>query len=851
MPRPPCARFARRAPGARRGDRDGPGSTARRIAFLVVVGLLVSAGLPGGSLAQGRPASSTDVVSTFTLTADQPAEQLAGKSFAVRWGLTAVASGDARMISPVVTVTVPKKHVTSVNPSPITSQAQGPTVTETGDSWVVAYQLGDITAGCALDIPMVIVTTPDAADRSVISVTAALADSSGNTLQANQGQPANLTLTTGEPFLHVCVEDAAAQCGDTGATGTPATAYGGRSDDGGATLSQNPDRLSSVVVHFTGDNYVTPLQFSEYGRRCFARVELGYTLPAGAVFDAAANPGWTLAADGQSVESSFATPWQTPRDCAFSERKILSGGPPAVATAVTLKFPGAPVGQPMTHSATWTGVPVDPEPGERAYTATTTGVLQLTSTWTSGDLPFSSMSGQLYPAATSVQGVDRASYEVELDNRAPDAGLSFTWSNYSALSAVQPDGEGALHPGDDPASRDATGLDPRLAFSAIAFGPYNENGPSAWPGPIEVWTCRDSQPAQLLTTVADWYAPESKYINFTDIADITCVEVRTADGTTMAPQSKIIWRLEAVFRDPTLDPLADGQSTVLSNAGYSQATWSDGLGAAHNVARGSVDLQPHVVLRTDVGTAGTGYGNGSPVVVGNTVEWTMGASDDNGRNIFNPIPLRDLTYVAILPVGLVYQPPPDNGSADPAQYMYAVPTVVDNYHDSGRQALSWKLGDSNVLNSTGFTTLVTGDAEAGLATTVAYITWSNADRYKPTAGPCVPADPSSAGGPSDPGPSSDPEAVGLSAQVLPPCQDPYDVNDNGDLTDTVTSAAAAVWFLPAREVGVGPPAKDGPDAANPSTQTGAWHAVLLVTALVALCLIAGAFFLIRRHRRPA
>ncbi|MDR0990255.1 MAG: hypothetical protein LBL92_02675 [Propionibacteriaceae bacterium] len=737
----------------------------RAAAVAAVFGLVALVG--GMTISQPSVAAPFDVVSNFELVAEGPTTQLAGNTFTVRWKLIANGADDERLTAPAVQVTVPWQYVANVRPSAITSETVPPTVARTNEAHVITYQLSDVTAGRTLDIPIVMETDSYAPDQAVIPVTAVVTDSDGSVLEANHGQPLYLTVEAGDPVISMCIINQTGKCQQDKGDDSFPQAYAGISDDGGAHLSADAGRLSTVEVHFYRDDFesISGSWTPSWSGRQFSQVTLRYDLPTGAVFDSTQNPDWTLLPGGTAIERTF-VPYFGDRSTSTQMSGLIDDA------TIRLLFPGAATGQTLTHQVTWTGIPWQPLPGEKAYVAQAQARFQLTSAWE--DITFSTKF-TFNPTVVNheLERSEMVGFDVTVLNPATDTTSSFTWVDHSALSTSRP---AVPDPPLFNIPEANHGLDSRLYFSAIDFLPGSMVLDS-WAGPLEVWVCRNNQPATLLTTITDLSSAgqlgsdlTSDYrLELSDGRDITCLEVRTASKTELPPGHKSGWRVETKFRDPVLDPLADGQSGLLWNTSWATATWADGRARANNVTASAANLSPYSPQVTLLKTDGDIQEDDDPrqVVSGYTVGWILNfyfSHAVDGLTVF-----KDLTVIDLLPTGLIYA----GSSSESSGLVVPEPEIVNNYQNSGRQALIWRFGDvaKEAMDMSrlriGVKTLVTPDAEEGLVENRGYVTVSNASDFS------------------------------VFSQDL--VVDEYDIDQDGDTSDEVLGDTASVNYLPPRE----------------------------------------------------
>jgi len=176
------------------------------------------------------------------------------------------------------------------------------------------------------------------------------------------------------------------------------------------------------------------------------------------------------------------------------------------------------------------------------------------------------------------------------------------------------------------------------------------------------------------------------------------------------------------------------------------------------------------------GSAGHSPGDGASVVAGDTVQWLIGADVNDAVSQLTGFDTMTLTDV--LPPGFQYVAGssdgywhPDGDVFDGSQAV-GEPQIVNNYHQSGRQALIWTYGPLMAASSYPdfstftFNTLVTDQITPGVNKNYAYTTWTGGD--------------------------------GVTPYLYMDDQDIFDVNNNGSTTDKVSGSSATVDYLPAK-----------------------------------------------------
>ncbi|MDR2930678.1 MAG: DUF11 domain-containing protein [Propionibacteriaceae bacterium] len=711
-------------------------------------------------VAQAAPA---DVVTSFVLTPSSDPTQLAGKELGFTWRITTNAASDARVTSPVVKVTFPAGCVISVNPSSVGNST--PVVTQVDGKYVVSWELPDITGGQSYEVPMVLNTSDGrCVNNEKVPVTAVVEDGAGATMPANSDAPLNFTVTTGDPTVKGSTPDMGGQDNPP-----VSTTYGGKSNDGGKTLSTNLDELTWVPFNYSSGWSTDP------GGRDFSSVVVRNALPAGATFDPAKNPGWKLSADGQSVE--YTLPGTIRRaDMARLLDKLH----------LYLKFPGAATSQPLDNRVTLIGTPVNPDPGEKPYEATSNAPFQLVGAWApTGVLQKYGMT-TVYDTQTAREA--GAAYVIEVTNKATDAKMNFLASDYSELAKNRP--------ANDINTRN---LDSRLYFNSLTFrNPIDDrNNPKRWSGPVDILTCENDGPPTVVATVTVPTGTNTVDVPLPNGPSITCVQVRGHDGATIGPEQILTWVVNTSFRDPSVSALEGGQSNQAFNTAYLQAGWDDGRAPLSGIPTAVVGMDPIQtykplmrVVKDVVNINGANSGgnmDGAQVVVGNVVTWEVRPF------IYNVVPgltsMDSVSLVDMLPPGFVYNPGSVRGYINTSANTVAQlgePTIMDNYHGSGRQALIWKtppiqgLTSSTVLVMDAvFQTTVTAEVTQGRNTNESYLLWESE-------------------------PDMVPDGAGL--------KDKYDLNDNGNRDESLAGDDAFVIYAPPKALLTSKRAKGGYDS---------------------------------------
>ena len=670
----------------------------------------------------GDPA---DLVTGFSLAAVGATTLLVGESFTVQWSITTNAATSVTLESPVVTVTIPDQCVASVNPSHVDLVV--PTVSQDGGNFVVTFALSDLSGGQSYQVPIV-VTTKDLVcpDQATVAVTAEVTDAGGAHLFANNASPVTFTLTTSEPRLTKTTPDLYGRYRPA-----VATSYGGWSDNGGVTLSADPSKLAWVCFAFEA-GWTT---FSRTGGRNLSSVVVRDALPPGAIFDAVRNPGWVLSSDSTYVEYTYS-------GSTYNSHNLLSLVNPL---RLCLKFPGATTGQTLTNQATITANPVDPATGEKTYTASSQSQFQLVSNWAPVGVLTKTNGSSVYDVAASRE--EGAQYLVQLVNVATDAAMTFSVTDHTESSTAKP-----------PSSVAGEDLDPRLYFDSLTFRmPSATSVGTRWAGEVDVLVCRGNAPPTLLETVTIPAGSQNVTVALSDGPSITCIEVRGHNGTTIGPLEVLTWWVNTKFRDPTVSGLDQGQSDRLYNSAYGSLDWVDGrthLSASATTWDGLVEYAPYVWVVKNLVSP-------DQAVLGNVLQWSIGASVMHA--VTGLTSLDNVTVIDLLPPGLEFVP---GSSASVGE-----PVIENNYHNSGRQALIWHLGDTtatssgtHTLGSVPFKTVVTAETTPGTNVNEAYVVWTGGDSVEP----------------------------GNTIKVI----DQYDLNNNGDTTDWVVSRTAPFDYIP-------------------------------------------------------
>ncbi len=677
-------------------------------------------------------AAPQDVVDRFELVPDagEQTTKLSGSSFRFNWRLIARSTGGAASTSPVVTVDIPnpRQCVTEVRASRADADHLA-TVTQSDGAFHARWTLDTITGGQSLEIPVIITTNAGAcADQERIPVTASLTDASGVVMPANGGQPLEFVVTTGTPSLNVDLSSESPVRSD-------GTVYAGQSNDGGAHLSTDLAALRPVVFQSRGE------WSGQLGYRQCTSASATYTLPPGAVLDPARPGGWTVSADGRSATKATAeTGWS-----------LMSS-----QFGISLLFPGAATLQPNAVTVTATCVPANPMAGEKAYTATANSTIRLTSQADQPPPPW------VAPQSIEKTGPDQLldqepnrqqiTYNVTARNWAQNTTMTFDITEYSALSTTRP-----------PNDRPSQNLDARLYFDQIDFGAN-----SVFRGSVDVLACRNSGPPTLVRTLT--LGEQAQSVPLPDGRTITCLQVRGTNNVPLPSVGYVGYTVVAKFRDPTASLLDGNQSSSLCNTAYLAATYGDGraapVGSAAVASHCLNIVRPTVTATLEKG-AGRRSGSGpasDPALVGDVVTWGVSVSLNSNMGV--PADLTGTTVIDLLPPGFEYlaNHPGYEGNRPPD-------SIVDNYHNSGRQALIWEYTRTpgtweleRALPRMTIPTRVTSSAAAGVNTNTAYFI---------PRGRVI-------------------EAATASNQVV----DEYDLNNNGSRTDNVIAASGTVSYMP-------------------------------------------------------
>ncbi len=664
-------------------------------------------------------AAPQDVVTSFDLVpmAGEATTKVSGDSFGVNWRVTTNASNTQTIPSPVVTMTIANPHgcVAEVRPSPA-DKDHTPSVTTADGGYRITWAMNDFSGGQSYEVPVIIRTVSGrCGNQERIPVTATMTDSSGTAMQANNGQPMQLTVTTEPLVLSYTLPD----------VWSGADAYGGASTDGGAHLTTTRADLNPVRFALS----VSPTRDTMGVPNC-RNYTFTETLEQGALFDPALNPGWTLNQDNRTVSMTTA------------ERMYHS---------LLLLFPGEATGQPRTSTATVTCNLADPIAGEQNPTTTASVQYRLTSVPREPSIYQALILNSKPPEVDNQRFRDSDfNYTMAIHNLGGSP-MSYTLTDYTAGSTTQ-------HPRAVP----GRALDSRLYFSQVRLN----SGAMVAPGQIDVMVCRNSEPPTLVRTVTIG-ANGNATVDLPDGQSITCLQLKNHEGEAMPHDSLLNIIVATKFRAPKT-PITTGSNTVqLCNAVYLDATYVNGRpGPSGEDARAS-NCTMVGPLRTVISsektvppsTHGTNH-----FLVGDIVNWELRPRwETNGGNA--DLGLTGLTMIDLLPPGFQFVPAESSattGQRNPDR-------VVDNYHNSGRQALIWDNTVTDQRSDSLFqmqpiSARVTSSAQPGENTNRLYVI-----------------------------PKGETTAILNESQLV---TDQYDLNDNGSTTDRVLEASHVVTYLP-------------------------------------------------------
>ncbi len=526
----------------------------------------------------------------------------------------------------------------------------------------VDYLFTNLTPGQALSIPMEVTTqpfvTPDGYELG-FTATVLEEDGAGNLVEVTPGTTGSFTFEVLRPQLNKYLG------GNRYVDYTPTqTVFGG--------LDRNNDGLidtdAAGIQRFTFGLVIPRVNLanSSMGVRAFNPIVITDTLPEGAVFDPAINPGWSL------------VPGSSPRQVTYTHTQnvtVYNTGSTVQIAPLLLSFPGlAYQGTPVVNHAKMVLTPRDGESYELDN-----GTLTLEDDITvyfNTRLANGSISKTSNPTTIPDQLFAKENTEVSFSLYVRNPSQDFHMDNIIFNDY---------------------NLDPRLVFTGVSInstyarsmiGPDGNVGTGTFS--ILALRADDSVTATLAQSVSGTTTTVYRDLP----ADTAKLRIMADPGTKLAPLSSFYTTVYAKLRDPA--NTAFNPSSYSANNMYNYAagsyTWAEPdidvtLPQTLGIVR-LVEYVPKLTFTKSINAAASYFLNETATV-------TLAVTEPAGSILQNPDKINGLRLVDLLPEHVEYvegsstfanwSSNPDNNYA----YISVEPEVVPNYKGGTRTALIW------------------------------------------------------------------------------------------------------------------------------------------------------------------
>ncbi|HNW86284.1 MAG TPA: SdrD B-like domain-containing protein [Candidatus Limiplasma sp.] len=633
--------------------------------------------------------------------------------------------------TPTARITIPNAYIDTLSAPDISSAIKTINVDTAAGVTTIDYTFSSIPNGSSFLIPIVLTTKPyDTPGNYALVANAQLLDAQNTELYT-----ASLTTTwkVVQPNMTKCmVTDAGNLNGADGGT-----YLGGTADPNDSTLISTDGAYLKAYQYYMGIN--NGLSNASLGKRRTKKIIITDVLPEGAVFDAAANPGWTQTS-ATTVTYVYDKMLYYYTNGSYTD--FLGTG---IVPTLKLKFPGASTATTFTNSATITYEPDNGQDYEDVYTATDSITFKLKT---------GSYSGTLNKAPVTY-------YFDSMLSKTANREWYFTLSN----PAVDLNLENVV--------LEDFNLDDRLDYASLAI--QSPNGSFA--GTVS-YTAIDGNGNE---TVFASSIPSTDHTAYPVPAGTVRLRISTDEGSYLLPSSTINILLHVKMTDPenthaTGDQSVDNFTNSVSyTANYEGFT--DVVSATTRSTMQFLPYNPVAVLRKS--TAQSSITNGS------TCTWSAiyyaGTSAYDQQIVGESIV--DVTLVDILPPGLEYVAGSTTKIADNSSALTnKEPQIIENYKNTGNVALVWHCNDSiyagtypgNAQFGVYFNTIATRDMEEGTNINNAYLIWDNN------------------------GTGTDTSRDQISAYNG--VADTYDLDNDGNTSEMVAKATAPIEYVPPQEL---------------------------------------------------
>ncbi|MDD3140296.1 MAG: SdrD B-like domain-containing protein, partial [Lachnospiraceae bacterium] len=637
------------------------------------------------------------------------------------------------LLNPSVTVTLPNTYLGTINASDIQSATKTVATNTPAGYTTITYTFGQLTGGTTIRIPIIVQTKLyDTPDNYILPIDATLNGADGTVLQQTEQLQLKQQVV---PLAIRKIRQVNSVWYDADGT----IGFGGIAD------SNNTNLISETGASYQVFSYDLLSQGrntnSGAGSRRYAQQIIEDTLPAGAVFVAADNPGWTYDSGTNKVTYIYNN---------SSTYSATSGSVYRMTNVqLKLKFPGADTQNTFTNAMKITLIPDKEQPYEDDFAS-------------SDDITFK-MNTQL-PGIRFSKSANRYVID-QIDNKKQPINWSLQMSNISTDINLEN------------IVLEDLNLDARLQYTGVRL---DTNTATQYSGTVNMEAI-DS--AGVVTTVAV-AIPVTDHTIYPVPEGTTRIRVTSTAGSYLLPNSSLQVTVITELIDPqnihatgntTIDNFKNGATTSGNYVGSTTTLNNSTTGIAN-----FLKYTPAVYLTKSLSTS-TALVN--TVVTANIQIWSNWSTNP----VLNPDTINLQKVVDLLPIGMVYVPNSatyTNNSGNIANNNLLIskePQVVDNYKGTGQTALIWTAakaitGNGNYLyGGISFQLKVLKETAEGANINKAYAIWDNN------------------------GSSVDPEIqkIGITSGAT---SDGMDLDGDGNTTEQVAAATANFTYIPPREL---------------------------------------------------
>lgn len=641
-------------------------------------------------------------LSRFEIEPQDKVSFYTGENIVLYAGFT-LSENSSILRNPTLELRIPAQYIDEVEAPDFPSQTNK-TVTKVGNEFVIRYQLGTIAGGMSLDIPFSAKTknyvTPDGYQ---LPIQAALLDENDNPLIEPIEEV--IPIVTKKPWKVnkkiICQAIENNNVIEKHTTNDGESCFGGNINPGDTHLPTNIEQLNPIKFQISLTKGAAGV-----GNRNFDRIIVEDRIPDGAVFIQAANPeGWSFNPDTRIArfEGPTNSVIRLPEAYQFNGLSLTNA-------TLTLYFPGAALNTPIENTMSVTFIPQNKADYEDNITL-------------SDDITFN-LTEKKEPDPNLFEfDIDKINnddiYDVEKIKEAADINYTIRITNRSRTHGLEN------------IVIDDYYLNPALKFKALGLSAFT---PQQFQGTINVIEVLNDTTERV---VAENIALNSdQTIYFSD--NVKSFRIETTDDSYLAPNTYIYFKVITAFKDPSEPVVKSGITASLFNYVKAKGNY---IGAtreatAEDNAYATVRKpdKPFIKLSKIAG--------GGPFSINSEVNYQIYVMATNVNSAIDHRIQLD-KVVDILPVGFDYVAGSSRITGNATYFNLPVangsyePTVIENYHGSGRTALQWELFEPTIVRDISRTssytsifyinykTTVTRKAAAGMNENEAYLTVDN------------------------------------------------------------------------------------------------------------------------------